>query len=66
MKKTMCFNHYFVTDVKPTLCSEENCLEDLSTITQLIDKEDLIDEKDLKKRFDQQDVTKIPSGKVEL
>ena len=38
----MCFNHYFVTDVKPAICWDDNCLYDLSTINQLIDEEDLI------------------------
>ena len=38
----MCFNHYFVTDVKPTIYWDDNCLYDLSTINQLIDEEDLI------------------------
>ena len=28
----MCFNHYFVTDVKPTICWDDNCLYDPSTI----------------------------------
>ena len=37
----MCFNHYFVTDVKPTIW-DDNCLYDPSTINQLIDEEDLI------------------------
>ena len=38
----MCFNHYFVTDVKPAICQDDNCLYDPSTINQLIDEEDLI------------------------
>ena len=38
----MCFNHYFVTDVKPTICWDDNCLYDLRNINQLIDEEDLI------------------------
>ena len=33
------FNHYFVTDVKPAICWNDNCLYDPSTITQLINKE---------------------------
>ena len=38
----MCFNHYFVIDVKPAICWDDNCLYDLSTINWLIDEEDLI------------------------
>ena len=52
----MCFNHYFVTDVKPAICWVDNCLYDLSTINQLIDEEDLINK----------DVKRILKGKVHL
>ena len=55
----MCFNHYFVTDVKHAYCRQEIYLSDLSNITQLIDEEDLkqdltneedlTDEEDLKR-----------------
>ena len=49
----MSFNHFFVTDVKPTYCRHDICLSDLSNITQLIDeedlKQDLTNEEDLKR-----------------
>ena len=38
------FNHYFFIDVKISICRNDNFLNDLSTITQLIDKEELINE----------------------
>ena len=36
------FNHFFVTDVKPTICWNDNFLYDPSTIAQLINEEELI------------------------
>ena len=36
------FNHCFVIDVKLANYRDDNCLSDPNTITQLIDKEELI------------------------
>ena len=36
------YNHWFVIDVKLATCRNGNCLSDPNTITQLIDKEELI------------------------
>ena len=36
------FNRCFFIDVKLAICRNDNCLNDPNTITQLIDKEELI------------------------
>ena len=36
------FNHFFLIDVKLATYKNGNCLSDPNTITQLIDKEELI------------------------
>ena len=40
-----CFNHCFVIDVKLATYRNENFLNDPSTITQLIDNEELINKR---------------------
>ena len=39
------YNHCFVIDVKLAICRNENYLNDPNTITQLIDKEELINKR---------------------
>ena len=39
------FNHFFVIDVKLAICQTDNFLKDPTTITQLINKEELINKR---------------------
>ena len=41
----MFFNHYFVIDVKPATCWNDNYLYDPSIVTQLINEEELINKR---------------------
>ena len=55
----MCLHYCFVIDVKPTLLGKT-----IAYMIQLLSLSLLM--KNIWKGFNQQDVTKVPSGKVEL